>query len=319
MIKEPLVSIIIPTYNRAHLIEKTLDSIIVQTYTNWECIVVDDGSTDDTDKILMGYCKKDERIQYHHRPNDRVKGANACRNYGFELSKGEYVNWFDSDDLMVNKKLEVQVDRLLNTECQFTVCQTIVFKDSINNKLGLRNKKVHSADFFNDFITNEIKFLTQSPMFKKEFILSRSLKYDESLSRSQERDFFVKVLALVNNYDFIDEVLVFFRLNENSISHGKITEDKVYSSFKVDFNIVKVHHKLLKQKTILLLKKKLINEYYNALSLKYYNIGKKILYKLLSKHNVIKFSAIDKIMFISAFFFFRIFKKGYFLLPKNIK
>ena len=98
----PIVSIIIPTYNRAHLISETLDSILTQTYTHWECIVVDDGSDDSTAELLAGYCKKDARFQYHQRPNDRPKGANACRNYGFELCKGEYINWFDSDDLMGN-------------------------------------------------------------------------------------------------------------------------------------------------------------------------------------------------------------------------
>ena len=61
----PLVSIIIPTYNRVHLIGDTLDSVLSQTYTNWECIVVDDGSTDGTNELLVEYLKKDKRIQYH--------------------------------------------------------------------------------------------------------------------------------------------------------------------------------------------------------------------------------------------------------------
>ncbi|WP_372938266.1 glycosyltransferase family 2 protein, partial [Seonamhaeicola sp.] len=88
---QPLVSIIIPTYNRAHLIGETLDSVLAQTYTHWECIVVDDGSSDHTSQVVATYCKNDARFQYHQRPLDRPKGANACRNYGFELSKGEYI------------------------------------------------------------------------------------------------------------------------------------------------------------------------------------------------------------------------------------
>lgn len=82
---QPLVSIIIPTYNRAHLIGETLDSVMAQTYTNWECIVVDDGSTDNTAELLVVYCNKDNRFQYHHRPKDRPKGANAYRNYGIDV------------------------------------------------------------------------------------------------------------------------------------------------------------------------------------------------------------------------------------------
>ena len=73
MQEHPLVSIIILTYNRAHLIGETLDSVLAQTYTHWECIVVDDGSTDATDEVLATYVEKDSRFQYHHRPKDRQK------------------------------------------------------------------------------------------------------------------------------------------------------------------------------------------------------------------------------------------------------
>ena len=76
------VSIIIPTYNRAHLICETLDSVIAQTYTDWECIVVDDGSNDTTVEIIAEYCKKDNRFQYYQRPQNRLQGGNAARNFG---------------------------------------------------------------------------------------------------------------------------------------------------------------------------------------------------------------------------------------------
>jgi len=119
---EPLVSIIIPTYNRAHLIGETLDSVLAQTYTHWECIVVDDGSSDSTSEILETYCKQDSRFQYHHRPIDKPKGANACRNYGFELSKGEYINWLDSDDLVSHNKIEEQLKILLQEHGELATC-----------------------------------------------------------------------------------------------------------------------------------------------------------------------------------------------------
>ncbi len=79
MAEQPLVSIIIPTYNRAHLIGETLDSVLAQTYTNWECIVVDDGSTDATDELMAKYCAKDARIRYYHRPDLHLSGGNGAR------------------------------------------------------------------------------------------------------------------------------------------------------------------------------------------------------------------------------------------------
>src|SRR5690606_2852819 len=106
MIDAALISIIIPTYNRAHIIGETLDSILAQTYTHWECIVVDDGSTDGTAHLMAGYMERDTRFRYYHRPVERPKGPCSCRNYGFEQSKGDYVNFFDSDDLLMLEALE---------------------------------------------------------------------------------------------------------------------------------------------------------------------------------------------------------------------
>ncbi|WP_417872512.1 glycosyltransferase family 2 protein, partial [Xanthomarina gelatinilytica] len=95
MALQPLVSIIIPTFNRAHLLGETLDSVLTQTYANWECLVVDDGSTDATEALVQTYIQKDSRFQYQKRPDRHLPGGNGARNYGFELSKGEFIQWFD--------------------------------------------------------------------------------------------------------------------------------------------------------------------------------------------------------------------------------
>ena len=160
----PLVSIIIPTYNRAHLIGETLDSVLAQTYTNWECIVVGDGSTDNTATLLATYCKKDSRIQYHHRPPNKPKGANACRNYGFELSKGDYINWFDDDDVMLPKKLEIQIKELHCSNFDYTICQTMMYDVATNKEIGLRAPKLRSDNIFEDYIMFKIFWLTGAPL-----------------------------------------------------------------------------------------------------------------------------------------------------------
>src|SRR5690554_5935610 len=142
MQEHPLVSIIIPTYNRAHLIGETLDSVLAQTYTNWECIIIDDGSSDNTEQLLSKYTEKDLRFQYLTRPSNSPKGANACRNFGLENSKGDYVNFFDSDDIMHPDKLLTQV-RILqkHTEAPFCICQTKWIDKKTNESLGLRAKR----------------------------------------------------------------------------------------------------------------------------------------------------------------------------------
>ena len=101
----PLVSIIIPTYNRADLILETLQSVQNQTYTNWECIIVDDGSKDRTEEVVRDFIKTDSRYQYYKRPEYHKQGGNGARNFGFSLAKGDYINWFDSDDIMIDNHL----------------------------------------------------------------------------------------------------------------------------------------------------------------------------------------------------------------------
>jgi glycosyltransferase involved in cell wall biosynthesis len=247
MQNNPLISIIIPTYNRAHLISETLDSVLAQTYTNWECIVVDDSSTDDTENVVKAYVKKDNRFQFHKRPSNKPKGANACRNYGFEICNGEFINWFDSDDLMHEDKLKIQIAQMIESNKVLAVCQTMVFEGDISNLLGLRKDKIYSKDFFNDFITNEIKWLTQSPIIKKTFLLEKKITFDESLHQSQERDYFVRLLSYISDYDVEEKPLVYFRKHENSISYGKYDSNKLISRFKVNCNILSIFNQRLNE------------------------------------------------------------------------
>ncbi|WP_179351890.1 glycosyltransferase family 2 protein [Winogradskyella vidalii] len=221
MSKLPLISIIIPTYNRAFLIGETLDSILAQTYENWECIVVDDGSTDHTKEVLEDYCAKDLRFRYHQRPKDRLPGGNAARNYGFEISKGEYINWFDSDDLMALDKLEVQVAALKASDFNFCVCQTLVFKTTIENTLGLRHPKIVSENCFEDYVKTEIRWLTQAPLWKKDFLNRLSHLFDEELRAGQEWEFHSRVLSHCETYFVISTPLVYLRKHSESISNDE--------------------------------------------------------------------------------------------------
>jgi len=105
-----MVSIIIPSYNRALFVSETLDSVISQTYQNWECIVVDDGSTDETKAIVKRYVELDERVMLYDRNIEmRPKGACACRNQGADLSVGRYLVFLDTDDLLEPFCLEQRV------------------------------------------------------------------------------------------------------------------------------------------------------------------------------------------------------------------
>ncbi len=107
----PLVSIIVPCYNYGHFVGEALDSVLAQTYENWECIVVDDGSTDKTKEVVTRYEEKDSRIKYVYQQN---QGLAASRNLGISLSRGTYFQFLDADDKIESRKLEFQLSVLEN-------------------------------------------------------------------------------------------------------------------------------------------------------------------------------------------------------------
>lgn len=107
----PLVSIVIPCYNYGSYVADAIESIISQTYQNWELVVVNDGSKDNTEAIVIPYTNRDKRIRYHFQSN---KGLSAARNIGIKMTTGEYIQLLDADDFLADRKLSLQVESLQN-------------------------------------------------------------------------------------------------------------------------------------------------------------------------------------------------------------
>ncbi|WP_310992294.1 glycosyltransferase family 2 protein [Aequorivita marina] len=272
----PLISIIIPTYNRAHLIGETLDSVLAQTYQNWECLVVDDGSTDNTEKLMAEYIAKDARFQFHHRPKDRLPGGNAARNYGFEMSKGAYVNWFDSDDVMHPEKLKLQVELLVQSKKVFCVCQTLVFNEKLENIVGLRKKHIFSDDPLNDFIRSKITWLTQAPIFLKSFLNKNQLKFDENLLKAQEYEFFIRVLNISSDYAYTNKPLVYLRTHTDRISNDNYEPLKSYSAFKASFNSLRLVQNFASAEAKADLMRRMVKQMYISLQNNQVDMAKKM-------------------------------------------
>jgi glycosyltransferase involved in cell wall biosynthesis len=129
----PLISVIIPCYNYGHLLGDTLKNIQQQTYNNWECIVVDDESTDNTAQVVSDFSKSDSRIKYIYQKNS---GPSVARNLGLKNSKGNFIQFLDADDLLENKKFETQIavfDK--KTNCGIVYSNVKYFKDSDSSVL----------------------------------------------------------------------------------------------------------------------------------------------------------------------------------------
>lgn len=225
-----LISIIIPTYNRAHLLGETLDSILAQTYPHFECLVVDDGSTDHTAELLEFYIEKDTRIKYFSRPHDLPKGANACRNYGFKRSEGEFINWFDSDDLMTVNFLEVKINAALTGNFDYVITKTECFSGNSIEHVVHRNENYYKFDEYSitnyNYVTQKINWLTYDFFVKRE--LAKKVKFNEKLSSFQERNFFCKLTCFSTNAKIVDAYVTKVRLHHNSIQAKLKTSKELY-------------------------------------------------------------------------------------------
>jgi glycosyltransferase involved in cell wall biosynthesis len=220
--RKGLVSIIIPTYNRSHLIGETLDSVIAQTCQNWECIVVDDNSTDYTKELLDCYCEKDNRIKYYQRPSNQPKGANACRNYGFELSEGEFINWFDSDDFMLKDFLSSNLSAF-SEQTSLTVCSGFYTDENLNICQNIN--LIHTKFLFKDYVLWRMEILTPSVIFRKNFLYNRHL-FNLDIFRGQETEFFSRIFFEIDAKDFVINNTPLFLYRQHKYSKSYL--DKSY-------------------------------------------------------------------------------------------
>ncbi len=214
------VSIIIPTFNRAHFLGETLDSISAQTFRDWECIVVDDGSSDYTEELMNFYAEKDQRFKFYSRPKRLNEGANACRNFGFPKSSGNYILWYDSDDLMKAEKLEIQLRTLKNSNSDFCVAHSEIFNDSSGKILGLRFEQLSSDNLMLDYAMMKIGWMTPAVLWKKRFLNNLNTLFDEELQAAQEWEFHLRVIAQNPRFSIIEKSQDLIRQHGNSITYS---------------------------------------------------------------------------------------------------
>ena len=225
-----MISIIIATYNRAAYIAETLTSIANQTYKDFECIIVDDGSTDNSEEIVLQFVENDKRFIYINRPDTVPKGANYSRNYGYTLSTGSPVKFFDSDDVMLPHHLQTSMDYFEKGDYDFVVGDCINF-----NETGLLERPyeidrttaeltaMRFADFKTAWITND---LLVKRIFADQIDFAGSIR-----DQASEYQYNIKLLLLTQNGYLINEILTHRRIHDDGFV-VKAQKDQVFFDLK---------------------------------------------------------------------------------------
>lgn len=190
-----LVSIIVPTYNRAHVIGETLQSVKNQTYQNWECIIVDDFSTDHTCELINQLSLEDQRFNY--LSNQRTKGAPGARNTGLYAARGEFIIFLDSDDLILEKCLENRIRYFkINPLLDIVISLQKRKENGVETFYINQPSDIHPLIRFYSLSPNiDIPWLNNSLLIKKSFILTNKIEWDESVQIHQDIQFNVSLLA----------------------------------------------------------------------------------------------------------------------------
>lgn len=214
--KQSLVSIIIPSYNADKYIKEAVDSALAQTYKNIEVIVIDDGSSDKTKKILTPYIISN-RIKYFYQKN---QGLSAARNTSIKNSQGEYIALLDADDIFLPAKIEKQVNCLENnSQCDVSYCDLYHFWDEAPDKLLKLNYKYYSgADVLPRLLEKD--FIAPLAVVLRKSVFERFGYFDENLRRSEDLDFFLRLAYGGVQICFLPEILAKLRLRQEGGLQG---------------------------------------------------------------------------------------------------
>ncbi|WP_194852177.1 glycosyltransferase family 2 protein [Nonlabens antarcticus] len=212
-----MISIIIPVYDRATLILETLKSISAQTYTNWECIIIDDQSADDTVKVITNFIKLDKRFKIYL---GKKKGASACRNYGISKSSGNFIQFFDSDDIMHPKHLELKISVI--EDFDFTICKIRGFRNDFCEDYFEKDivKDVdYPKDSFKSFAIGSFHMCMVLPLWRSSF-LKQFLPIREDLNVLEDRELHARILYTNPKFKIINRTLIYYRRDCISITNN---------------------------------------------------------------------------------------------------
>lgn len=215
----PKVSIIVPVYNAEIFLSQCLDSIIAQSFKDWECILIDDGSKDGSGRICDEYAIKDTRFRVFHKKNG---GVSSARNLGIDHMKGEFVIFIDADDLLYPYSIQSLIEGIIDNSIGSSVGGFVIFNDENPDIFTLREQKkvksTHDAivDFYNTRNKDWQKYLWNR-LFRSNFILEKNIRFREDIQFKEDGLFLIQYLTRINKDVYYTSDIVYrYRQNADS-------------------------------------------------------------------------------------------------------
>lgn len=246
-----LVTIIVPCYNQAQFLNETLESVFFQSYTEWECLIVNDGSLDNSEEIAKKWVEKDSRFQYFSKDNG---GLSSARNFGLNKSKGKYIQFLDSDDCLDIKKLELSVDKFQKHGAEIIITDFKRFRKT-RNKLKRAFCDLSKQEFtFISFLTKwdvEFSIPIHCGLFSKDLI--GSIRFNESLKAKEDWLFWLQIFRNNPKVYYLNQVLVFYRLHRNGMTRNfEFMELNLQNAYQLIYNSLNDEEKFLFFKRIII-------------------------------------------------------------------
>ena len=204
----PLITIIMPAYNSEQTIQESINSIQKQTYDNWELLIIDDGSKDNTINIVLNIIKNDNRIKLYRNTK---KGVSSARNFGIDNAKGDYICFLDSDDLYSENVINNRVKFMKDNNVQATTCE-IVLTDKNLNDVGwvMRGKKVFNFEDFHGCPVHTNSVMFQKSVFEK-------LRFDENFSNGEDWLMWQRIARMGIDFHRVDGCRIYYRQQEGAV------------------------------------------------------------------------------------------------------
>ena len=221
-----MISVIVPVYNTEKYLDRCVQSILAQTYTNFELLLIDDGSTDSSSVICDKYAKQDSRVRVFHKANG---GVSSARNMGLDNAKGEWIGWVDSDDYIAPEMYETLLETAKYNGSDIVYCNiNMVYNDKIE-KYKIIDSSLDRHRLLSDWIGEPWTHLCTS-IYKRSIFEDNKLRFPEHFNYCEDFWMSLEVRYYAMRVVNIDDAFYFYnRCNDVSITHNsydKLLEDK---------------------------------------------------------------------------------------------